>query len=256
RLTLNLGIRWEYYGVQHDKHLANDANLVLGTGSSLFQQIATATVQNGANLPDSRLWNPEYHDFAPRLGFAYDLFGDGKTSLRGGYGIAYERNFGNVTFNVMQNPPNYAVVALTAGVELPTIQIPVSNAGPLAGSTGSKVLPNLSLRWVDPDIKQAYAHLYSVSLEHQFTPSVLASVSYTGSAGENLYSILAANKIGAGNAYLGDACTPGTNGDPGTCTARLRTTQYSGINERSNGGISNYNAMITRLTFKNFSKYG
>jgi hypothetical protein len=46
------------------------------------------------------------------------MFGDGKTSLRGGYGLAYERNFGNVTFNVIQNPPNYAVLSLFNNVDV------------------------------------------------------------------------------------------------------------------------------------------
>ena len=54
-----------------------------------------------------------------RLGFAGDIFGNGSTSLRGGYGMAYERNFGNVTFNVIQNPPNNATVAISAGTDVP-----------------------------------------------------------------------------------------------------------------------------------------
>src|SRR6185369_11926257 len=103
------------------------------------------------------LWAPDRNNFAPRVGFAYDLTGDGRTSLRGGYGIGYERNFNNVTFNMIQNPPNYATVALTAGTDIPTIPITTANAGPLAGSSGSKTLPATSLRAVDPNIKTSYA---------------------------------------------------------------------------------------------------
>jgi hypothetical protein len=255
-LTINLGLRWEYYGVQHNNNPNLDSNYYYGSGSNVFQEIRNGNVFTAPKSPIGELWKPSDANFAPRVGFAWDITGDGKTSLRGGYGIGYERNFGNVTFNVIQNPPNYAVVALIAGTDLPTIPISTSNAGPLAGSSGSKVLPGVSLRWVDPNIKQAYAHTYSVSLEHQFAPAILASVSFSGSAGENLYSILAANKVGAGNAYLGDPCTPGVDGDPGTCTSRLRTTQYTSINERTNGGISNYNALIGHLVFRNLSKYG
>ena len=250
RITLNLGLRWEVFGTQHNKDPKKDSNYYFDANLPLPAAIAAGKVQLAPNSPIGKLWNTAYGNFAPRLGMAWDVFGDGKTSLRAGYGIGYERNFGNVTFNVIQNPPNYAVLALIAGTDLPSIPVSVSNAGPLAGSSGSKALGKVSLRAIDPNIKTAYAHLISFAIEHKFGNNVLAAAEYSGSIGENQYGIENVNKTGFGNYYGGIACVPGTDGDPGTCNSRLRTTQFSNINFRTNGGASSYNAMNLRLQWQ------
>lgn len=257
RLTLNLGLRWEYFGVQHNKNPKLDSNYYDAGSGSIFQQVRNGNVFIAPSSPRGVLWGKDLNNFAPRLGFAWDVFGDGKTSLRGGYGIGYERNFGNVTFNVIQNPPNYAVIALQAGIDLPVIPISTDNAGPLAGSKGSTALPPVSLRNVKDDIRTAYAHFWSASIEREVMKNLFAALEYSGSKGVNLYSIENVNMAGAGNVFLGDPCAKGSSpGDPGTCTARLRTTQYTNINRRGNGGFSNYNALNVRVEIRNVRSSG
>ena len=253
RLTLNLGLRWEVFGTQHNKNGQLDSNYYMGSGSDIFTQIRNGNLMNAPDSPIGKLWVTDYANLGPRLGVAWDVFGDGKTSLRAGYGRAFERNFGNVTFNVIQNPPNYETVSITSGVDFPTIPISAENLGPFAGDVGSKALPKATLRAVNPNLKTAYAHLISASLEHTFGARYLGAVEYSGSYGENQYGISNVNRVGYGNFYLGDACTPGTPADGtyyGTCTSRLRTTQYGSINYRTNGGNSSYNSMNARFDIR------
>ena len=107
RLTLNAGLRYELYGTQHNKNSALDSNFYFGTSGTLQDRIRAGKILRvndpapaGVEDPGGKLWNTNYKQFAPRIAFAYDLTSDGKTSLRGGYGMSYERNFGNVTYNV------------------------------------------------------------------------------------------------------------------------------------------------------------
>ncbi|MCU1329311.1 MAG: TonB-dependent receptor [Bryobacterales bacterium] len=247
RLTVNLGLRWEYFGPQANRNKALDSNFFMGQGSNLQTQAGAGRVlvsTDPAN-PLSGLWRKDYKLFSPRLGFAYDLFGDGRTSIRGGWGMGYVPNFGNVTFNVIQNPPNYAVVALVAGADVPTIPITNSNAGPLAGSTGTKAFGAATLRAVDPYISTARSQLWSGSVEHQFGTDLIVAAEYTGSKGSDLYTINRLNIPGSRLLY----------GGTGSTTARIND-QYSYINYRTNGGFSNYNSLNIRTDLRNFRKQG
>lgn len=249
RVTLNLGVRYEYYGVQHNANPALDSNFYYGSGSTIFDQIRNGSVQIAKQSPVHNLWTPDRNNFAPRLGFAWDIFGNGKTSFRGGYGIAYERNFGNVTFNVIQNPPNYAVVSLTSADVGGTLNITTNNAGPLTGS-GSKALPRSSLRWVDQNLSTAYNQFWSAAIDQQLARNTVLSLEYTGSHGVKLYTIENPNRPGSGRIYEGDA---GPGGEP--MASRLNY-QYTSLNRRGGGGFSHYNALNVALKSSNLFNLG
>jgi hypothetical protein len=244
RLTLSLGLRWEYYGVQRSGDSIPESNYYLGTGPNLAQQIRHGQVLTVGNSPIHGLWRPDYNNFGPRIGFAWDLFGDGSTSLRGGYGISYERNFGEVFQNLTFNPPNFALAEADAGTpQFPTLSISNSNLGPFAGSSGTIMFPPSLARRVDADITTAYAETWSASLQRQLLPNTVLDLSYSGSHGIHLYSDYLSDLPGSGVVYGGD--------DPAINPFSTLSRQYENMTTRGNGGSSIYHALQVRVQGQN-----
>ena len=245
RLTLSAGLRWEVYGPQHSQKPSYDANFFLADAGNIYDDIRGGQILTRENAPDHRLWNLNLKQFGPRIGFAYDLFGNGKTSLRGGYALAYERNFNNVTFNVIQNPPNYAVVAFIPAAGEALTPISNDNLGYFAQDNGPVELPNTTLRAVDPKIKPAYAQNWNLTIEHQIAGDTLVSVGYIGSRGIHNYTIANINRPYAGANYLGDP----------HASNRLNM-QYSSINWRGADGDSYYEGLTFGLRSNNIRHSG
>jgi len=255
RLKINLGLRYEYFGPQlknDPKYDSNfywgDPSLDLNTASpaQVVQAVATGVPLPSNESPIGTLWKADWNNWAPRIGFAWDLNGDGRSALRGGYGIAYDRNFGNVTFNVLFNPPLYLVATIDSPADVTTQPIYVDNGGPFTGTPGvTKTIPAGSLRHVDQNIKTAYSHIYGVSYTRELAGRLTGSIEYNGSTGRNLYDLADVNKRGAALIYTGT----------GTATSRPNSA-YGAFNTRGNRGQSQYHGVVFSLDAREIARTG
>jgi hypothetical protein len=256
KLTVNYGLRYEHFGVQHNNNPNLDSNFYYGPGSNIVQQVQNGSVQTVPNSPIGGLWKPRWGTAGPRVGFAYDVFGDGKTVLRGGYGITYDRNFGNVTFNIIQNPPNNAT--LTAS----DVPLTTSTLGPFGGS-GAAGLPPSSPRDIDQNIQVEAVQFWGVTLERQLGGKAAVALEYNGSHGVHLYDIVNINEIGAPQAFEGaPLVTDGaTNPADAGCTAAApcltRPNQaYTSINNRGTQAFSHYNSLNVHFSTQELGHTG
>ncbi len=266
RLTLNAGLRYELYGTQHNKNSALDSNFYFGTSGSLQDRIragkilqVNAAAPAGVQNPNGKLWHTNYKQFAPRIGFAYDVFGNGKTSFRGGYGISYERNFGNVTYNVALNPPAQLAISFTNADVGASIPISTGVLGTFSGGSGvQKAIPPGTVRAVDPLIKPVYAQFYSLGLEHQLSSTIAIGGAFTGTRGIHNYSLTNVNRSYYGQVYEGDAALyTKAVGSPASLTDTNRLNpQYSSINVRGSDGDSYYSGVNTFVRASNLFHLG
>jgi len=263
RLVLTPGLRWEYFGVLHSPGAEHnlDSNFYPGIGASLLQRIESGQMMRTVDAPGEfrgRFYVPDYKNFAPRLGIAYDLTGDGKTVLRAGAGLFYDRWVGWELYRAYQNPPSYSVANLSNIAMTPEI---VTNQ--YAAFPNSPVLLSKSITQ-DPDLhmQTAYVASWNATIERELVTTFVLGASYLGSSGSKLYSGNNLNRVGSGG-LLDSSCVASRISADGTTPIgpdysncpRLNQN-ISNILSRGNDGHSSFNAFQLRIDSKPISRLG
>jgi outer membrane receptor protein involved in Fe transport len=284
-LTLNLGLRYDLY-TRHTELNNLVTTFIKGPGSNFIDDISTGAGQiHDANTPaglpgcsEDTGQNPaqaqlagvcgpggfttaeslgkgDHNNFGPSVGFAWDMFGDAKSSLRGGFGVAYEGTLYNPLSNSRWNLPYYSFNSATNFIDedvqtviygpytctptcapdptaTPTFTGPPTNpnmgfgaqaTGNLTGWDPSN--PNLAILTgiVFPEgIRDPYVYNYYLGYQREIMPKLVVEANYVGTAGHKLFRAQNVNRISGGR-LPADTCTVDTFG-------RTLCSQVSDVN--------------------------
>jgi Carboxypeptidase regulatory-like domain/TonB dependent receptor len=246
KLTFNLGLRWEYFGPPHNFRSGIDSNFYFGSSATpvpnpsanLFfptNSPLAAMVANGSfQQRDHEIWKKDFNNFAPRAGFAWDIFGDQKLILRGGGAISYDRIWNNLFENIRFNAPFFSfatVGAFGGGAGRPAgpIVTPGLYANPFTAANTAlfnnpAFNPVPSPRHMDQNLKTPYIQQFNLGVQYEFLKNFVAEANYIVTAGRSLTGLIDINTFdGRARGGTSRRINPNLGGD------NFRTNAFSSI---------------------------
>jgi len=231
-LTLTLGTRWEYFPpVTETNNILS--NYIFGAGSGVGNGLPCvnfAGACNGAVRPVSQLYNPDKNNFGPKIGFTYSPgASNGKTVLRGGFGLSFNRVMGTVFANVRQDTPVFALASACCFFDPGKIQGPppgsgiqyniaasnspfaypvnpafafgVAPDGALCANPACTSVTKVQLFAARQDEPNPYVYSFSFELQQQFARHDAMKVGYYGSRSRRLVRTIDINRIVSGDTF-------------------------------------------------------
>ena len=293
RLSLQIGLRYDAlpHAWERQNYLGNfvqgdyvgsagpiwDASGAIDPASpDLYTFLGIPSYINGTELAGQNhiaagVVNNDFNTIQPRVGFSEDMFGNGKTVLRGGFGTFYERLQGNDIFGVATSAP----FDPSLGIGNPYFSTPGKN-----WNTGNVISPNALIfagsgDSLAKDYKAPAVAMFSLGIQHELAPSLIAVVQYVGNLAwhqnivnniNNMNPGIGVQNVGAsgtvvaldarcvagdgGDKYPGDACSAGFS-NAGGMNAFRAFPGYTGISQDQNQTNGNYNGFQAGLRAQN-----
>jgi len=193
----------------------------------------TGNLSNGVQVFDEGVLETPPIQVAPRVGFSWDVTGDGRTAVRGGWGLFYDRFNDDIVLQHVELPP----LVNTPTANFTTIRELLSTPLSLSPATS---------RSLDPNYKPQRTYNYSIGLQRDLGWKLLADVAYVGSKGRRLLQTRNINAVPYGTNFLASSIDP-TTGGPLPANFLRPYRGYGDILVSEFAGFSDYDAVQTQI---------
>lgn len=255
-LTLNLGLRWGPWvawsdnSAHRDGTVVNQADILAGVHSTRYPNLPPGLLAQGDPGVPSGLAQNDWKLFEPRVGLAWNVFGNGKTSVRAGFGIYHDQPFGRMYNEMLTSFPSISAFEITDPTVPwydPYASAPYNGVFPSGGYPSASTVFPLPLSFAigfSPDFKPPATLQWNFTIQQQLGKGVMLSTGYEASESYHMYNATDVNAA---------IYTPGTNAAGQPLSTSANTAQRRPYYSAGYGGnvivdgtssTSSYNALV------------